>query len=72
MEKYPEIFSPDDFHTLLQTLSTLQIECNDWNIVHNIYVCLSVMRDKQEIIGTNELKDKIVELWKIVGGNTIR
>lgn len=72
MNKYPEIFIAYDFLTLLQILSTLQIESNDLNVVHNIYVCFTIMINKQEVIDTTIYEDKLTELWKIVGGNTIR
>lgn len=72
MKKYPEIFTGDDFFTLLKLLSTLHVESNDYNVVHNIYVCFSLMKDKEEIINTNEPENKTTELWKVVGENTIR
>lgn len=63
---------PEEYLSLLQILSALQIESNDNDVLHNIYICFSVMMDKQELIDVKKYQVEIMDLWKSVGENILR
>lgn len=63
---------PEEYLTLFQVLSELQIESNDKNVLHNIYVCFSVMIDRQQLINVKMYDVEIMDLWRTVGENTLR
>lgn len=62
----------EDYLTLLQTLSTIQIESNEHNVIVNIYSCLSVMVDVEEKIAIEDCKSEVEKLWKVIGESTLR
>lgn len=72
MRIYPVLFETEDYFNLLQTLATLQIECNDDNTLHNIYVCFSQMLVNQNLINLGIYEVQIQQLWKVIGETTLR
>lgn len=62
----------EDYLTLLQTLSTIQIESNEHNVIVNIYSCLSVMVDVEEKIAIEDCMSEVEKLWKVIGESTLR
>lgn len=63
---------PHEYLSLLQILSALQIESNDIDVLHNIYICFSIMIDRQELIDLKIYEVEIMDLWKTVGENVLR
>ncbi|KAJ8960033.1 hypothetical protein NQ318_009470 [Aromia moschata] len=72
IKTYPELVDDDVYLSLLQILSTLQIESNVYDVVHNIYSCFMVMLDIQDKISSNNGQSEITKVWKIIGETTLR
>lgn len=70
IRKYPEIVKLENYLALLQILSTLQIESNDYNAVYNIYESFSTMIDRQQLIDMQQTET--IEIWKSIGDTTVR
>ncbi|XP_018573379.1 serine-protein kinase ATM [Anoplophora glabripennis] len=69
---YPELLYWEDYLNLLQTLSSIQIESNDHNVIVNTYSCLSVMLDIADKVAIEDCKSEVEKLWKVIGESTLR
>ncbi|XP_023014307.2 serine/threonine-protein kinase tefu [Leptinotarsa decemlineata] len=71
IKTYPKLLESDDYISLLQLLSSIQIESNDYNVTENIYVCLSTMLDVYDL-KTISGRCEADKLWKVIGESTTR
>ncbi|KAG5880543.1 hypothetical protein JTB14_026776 [Gonioctena quinquepunctata] len=67
---YPDMLGTEDYISLLQLTSSIQIESNDHNVLENVYICLSTMLDMYDRIRSPELEAE--KLWKVIGESTTR
>ncbi|CAH1281056.1 unnamed protein product [Diabrotica balteata] len=69
---HPSVIQIDDYVSLLEILSSIQIEKNDHDIVENVYYCLSTMLHMENSLEIGFHQDKLTKLWKVIGENTTR
>ncbi|XP_056641369.1 serine-protein kinase ATM isoform X1 [Diorhabda sublineata] len=72
IKTYPNVIDITDYVSLLKILSTIQIENNEHNVIENLYRCLSTMLHTQDRLDINSHKEKINQLWKLIGNSTTR
>ncbi|KAJ8917850.1 hypothetical protein NQ315_010763 [Exocentrus adspersus] len=72
IKTYPELLYPENYLSLLQILSTIQLESNVHNVVVNVYSCLSTMLDVEDKVDTGTCRSELDNLWKTVGESTLK
>lgn len=73
LKRYPELITCNEFTSLLQVLSEIQVECKDADMRYHLYECLIVLIDVQSHFKAVYLDTVTVDtLWSVIWESTLR